>query len=303
MPSRQVNVEMTQALERYNEVNGLGPQNPKVTRLRRTAKPATPAKKISSAKRRRQMTAAERLSEALAQLDLKPLPAAENLPPYDVTRATRYPAVEWTKEDGVRKLDLITKRYGFAMREQHITAADLRNWREHFMFLTVEQAAAMVRVTPRTVRNWESGHTEIPFSMWWVMHCTMQDPEYFLTRPGFHDFYIEHCDGESFLCSSTHPDIRYSAHDLFVNRSAINELFNLRAEIERQAARVDVMTAENTRLRQALKAKGLTQELQAMHNQLSSLMQKLATADVVDFPELATTQEQAEIIPLKQASA
>lgn len=303
MPSRQVNVEMTQALERYNEVNGLGPQDPKVTRLRRTAKPATPAKKISSAKRRRQMTAAERLSEALAQLDLKPLPAAENLPPYDVTRATRYPAVEWTKEDGVRKLDLIKKRYAFAMQEQRITGEDLRNWREHFMFLTVEQAAALVRVHRTTMRRWELGVLEIPFSMWWVMHCTMQDPEYFLTRPGFHDFYIEHCDGEAFLCSSTHPDIRYTAGDLFLNRSAINELFNLRSQIQRQAALLDEMEAENTRLRQALKAKGLTQELQAMHDQLSSLMKKLATADVVDFPEPDRAAEHVDVIPLKQASA
>jgi hypothetical protein len=303
MPSRQVDAEKAAALARWEEANGLGPQDPKVTRLQRPAKPATPAKKVSSARRRRQMTATERLADALVQLDLKPLKAAENLPPYDVTRATRYPAVEWTKEDGVRKLDLIMKRYAFAMQEQRITAGDLRNWREHFMFLTVEQAAAMVRVTPRTVRNWESGHSEIPFSMWWVMHCTMQDPEYFLTRPGFHDFYIEHCDGEAFLCSSTHPDIRYTAGDLFLNRSAINELFNLRSQIERQAARLDEMAAENTRLRQALKAKGLTQELQAMHDQLSSLMKRMATADVVDFPEPASTQEQADVIPLKQASA
>lgn len=302
MPSPQVDKEKAAALARWEEANGLGPQDPKVTRLRRPAEKATPEKKRLPAQRRQPVTKAERLAENLVRFGLKPLPAADNLPPYDVTRATRYPAVPWTEADGVRKLELIKRRYAFAMQEQRITAGDLRNWREHFMFLTVEQAAALVRVTPRTIRNWESGKSEIPFAMWWVMHCTMQDPEYFLTRPGFHDFHIEHIDGEAYLCSTTYPDIRYSPSDLFLNRSALGQLADLRGEIARQAARIDEMTAENTRLRQALKAKGLTHELQAMHDHLSSLMKKLATADVVDFPGV-DIEAPDEVLPLKQATA
>ncbi|PPK41027.1 hypothetical protein B0G57_1466 [Trinickia symbiotica] len=302
MPSRRIDTKKAEALARWEAAHGLGPQDPKVTRLKRPAAPASTAQRESAGRRHRPTTPEERMAETMERLNLKPLQAADNLPPYDVTRATRYPAVPWTEADGVRKLELIKSRYAFAMREQRITAGDFKSWREHFMFLTVEQAADLVRVTPRTIRNWESGKSEIPFAMWWVMHTTMQDPEYFLTRPGFHDFHIEHIEGEPFLCSSTYPDIRYSPSDLHLNRSALSQLYDLRAEIQRQAARLDEMTAENTRLRQALKAKGLTHELQAMHDHLSSLMKKLATADVVEFPGVAV-EAPDEVIPLKQATA
>jgi DNA-binding transcriptional regulator YiaG len=296
-----VDPEKLAAIERYNEANGFGPQDPKVRKLERLAK-GEPVKKRGPYQKRRNMTDFEKMLEAVENHGFTPLKPAKDLPPYDVTKATRYSeAVMWTAKDGAARLDRILKRYAHVMKPQGITASDFKSWREHFMLMTVDQLAALVRVTPRTVRNWENGESEIPFSMWWVMHSTVQDPENFLTRPGFHDFYIEYVDGEAVLCSSKWPDIRYTAADLFFNRCALSEVHSLRAQMERQESRLNELTAENTKLRQMLKAKGLTTELQAMHEQLTALMQKITTADVVEFPEPA--KNEADIIPLKQATA
>jgi DNA-binding transcriptional regulator YiaG len=178
-------------------------------------------------------------------------------------------------------LDKLLKRYAYVMKPQGITPADFKRWREQFMLMNPEQLGALVRVTGRTIRDWENGVSKIPFAMWWVMHVTMQDPDYFLTRPGFHDFYIEYVDGTAHLCSHTYPDIHWTATDLYFNRCALNEVLCLREEIKRHIENFQELTAENTRLRQMLKTDGVTSELQAMHDHIGALMKRIHTADVM----------------------
>lgn len=267
---------------------GLHGRDSKIADLRERPRKAVPKEqpqKVTQEKRqkRHQETESECLDRMIKQYKLKHLTKAEHVEPYDVTRSTRYPEVVMWNTAGSLMLDGILKRYAHVMRPQGITPLDFKMWREHFMLMNHEQLGALIRVSARTIRNWESGVSEIPFSMWWVMHVTMQDPEYFLTRPGFHDFYIEYVDGKAYLCSYSYPDIRWTATDLYFNRCALNEVLSLRHQIEKQDQDLKGLTAENTRLRQLLKTDGVAGELQAMHDHIGALMKRIQTADVMPF--------------------
>jgi DNA-binding transcriptional regulator YiaG len=267
---------------------GLGERDSKIADLRdRATRAATKAgqqnvKPPKRQKRHHEMEV-ETLDRKIEQCKLKHLPKAEQIQTYDVTKPTRYPEVVLCDTSGGVMLDKVLKRYAYVMKPHGITPADFKMWREHFMLMTPEQLGALVRVAGKTVRNWENGVSAIPFSMWWVMHVTMQDPEYFLTRPGFHDFYIEYTDGKAHLCSHSYPDIRWTATDLYFNRCALNEVFFLRNEIEKHLEKLQELEAENTRLRQMLKADGVTAELQAMQDHIGDLMKRIHTADVMPF--------------------
>jgi DNA-binding transcriptional regulator YiaG len=274
---------------------GLGKRDKKIADLRNRATRTIPEKGQQGTtppkrQRRHKETESESVDRRIEQYKLKPLPKAEQIPTYDVTKPTRYPEVVMWNTAGSLMLDKILKRHAHVMKPQGITPADFKMWREQFMLMNPEQLGALVRVTGRTIRDWENGVSKIPFAMWWVMHVTMQDPEYFLTRPGFHDFYIEYVDGTAHLCSHTYPDIRWTATDLYFNRCALNEVLCLREEIKRHTENFQELTAENTRLRQMLKADGVTSELQAMHDHIGALMKRIHTADVMPLeprPEAA----------------
>lgn len=116
------------------------------------------------------------------------------------------------------------------------------------------------------------------------MHVTLQDPSYFLTRPGFHDYYIEYVAGVAYLCSKTYPDIRYTTTDLYVNRCAINEVAVLRSRLKRSEDHMQVLTEENIALRKMFKTGSITAELKSMQEYIGSLMARINTADVMAFP-------------------
>jgi len=202
---------------------------------------------------------------------------------FDASKPTRYAPVK-VVDNGSQNLDRILKRYAYMMKEQGVTASDFKAWRTLSMMMSQNQLAQLVRVPVRMVMDWESGKAAIPFSMWWVMHTTLQDPETFLTRPGFHNYYIEYYDGEPMICSRTHPDIRYTTTDLYLGRVAMRSVESMRSELDRQAKVNEDLIAENTRLRQMLKEGTVAQELAAMHAHIGNLLTKMHTADVVDFP-------------------
>lgn len=276
--------EQRQALAAAGKRLGFGRRNSKIADLRERV-PKLATKKAEPKKRPayRHESDDERCERMIKQYKLKHLPKADVVPSYDVTKPTRYPEVVMWNTAGSARLDKILKRYAHAMKPQGITPTDFKMWREHYMLMNPEQLGALVRVSARTIKNWENGVSEIPFSMWWVMHVTMQDPEYFLTRPGFHEFYIDYVDGSAYLCSHSYPDIRWTATDLYFNRCALNEVLCLREQIKKQDEKLDELTAENTRLRQMLKTEGVTEELQAMHDHIGALMKRIQTADVMSF--------------------
>lgn len=303
MPSRFADDEKLQMYARYNAANGFPDEvqsDPKVAPLRGRGRPrkavdvAPPGPKPG-----KRMTPEQYRDKLLAQYRLQPLKKAEGLPAYDVTDVTRYPAVPEWKAHKNPNVNRIWQRYSYAMPEHSLSPTSLKMWREHVAYMSLEQVAQMVRVDVRTVRNWEDGKSPIPFTMWWVMTCTLQDPEFFLDRPGFHDYYIEydHDQKQSVLCSRQWPDIRCTPTDLYVQRTAMSKVFTLERRLEAKQLEVDAkqreldeMAAENTRLRHMLKAGTVAEELAAMHAHIGNLLTKMHTADVVEFPTAEVLQ-------------
>lgn len=300
MPSLLDDDDKAAAFARYNAAQGHS-DDPKVTELKAPKARAPKAKAAPT--RRKKLTPTEYRDAVIEMYKLQHLKPAEDIPEYDVTRITRYPAAPIGAAIGDMRLQMALKRYGWGMKEQGVTAGDIKLWREHTMGMTTGQLAALVRVNERTVRNWENGTSEVPFSMWWVVHSTLQDPAYFLTRPGFHDYYIDYDreTGEPMLRSYTWPDICYTPNQLYANRAALNEVTQLQDQVKNLTKQVGELTAENTRLRQMAKTGAVASELKAMQAHIADLLSRMHTADVLAFPENETA---SEVVPFpRQASA
>jgi len=219
---------------------------------------------------------------------------------FDASKPTRY-AKPVMVDNGRITLDGILRRNAFIMKEHGVSALALQHWRLHMLYMSPEQLAELVRVPVKTVLAWESGETPIPFSMWWVMHSTLQDPAVFLTRPGFHNFYIDYYDGEAVLCSRTHPDIRYTVTELYTGKVALKGIEALHQQLEQQVRLNEELVAENTRLRQMAKTGAVAQELAAMQAHIADLLKRMNTADVLPFPE---TEPAGQVVDFpRQASA
>lgn len=299
MPSLLDDDDKAAALARYNAAQGHY-DDPKVAKLKA---PRAKAPKTPAPARRKKLSPTEYRDATIAMYKLQHLKPAQDIPAYDVTRITRYPAAAITAEAGDVRLQMALKRYGWGMKEQGVTAGDIRMWREHIMGMTPAQLAALVRVNERTVRNWENGTSEVPFSMWWMVHSTLQDPSYFLTRPGFHDYYVDYDrnTGEAMLRSYTWPDISYTPTQLYANRAALNEVTQLQDQVKNLSKQVGELTAENTRLRQMAKTGAVAQELAAMQAHIADLLKRMNTADVLPFPE---TEPAGQVVDFpRQASA
>lgn len=283
MPSLLDDDDKAAALARYNAARGHY-DDPKVESLK-APRAKAPKKPAPAGQKKRSPTAYR--DATIAMYKLQHLKQAKDIPEYDVTRITRYPAAAISAADGDLRLKMALRRYGWGMKEQGVTAGDIRMWREHIMGMTPAQLGALVRVNERTVRNWENGTSEVPFSMWWMVHCTLQDPAYFLTRPGFHDYYVDYdrVTGEAQLRSYTWPDICYTPTQLYANRAALNEVTCLQVEVQNLKKQVGELTAENTRLRQMAKTGAVATELAAMQAHIADLLKRMNTADVLPFPE------------------
>lgn len=218
---------------------------------------------------------------------------------HDPKQPTRYykPAI---LDHGQRQLENLLQRYSHVMKAQGVTAGDFQRWRRDFMLMTPAQMGQFLRVPVKTIQAWEDGLQAIPFSVWWVMHTLMQDPDVFLSRPGFHDLCIEYQDGEALLCSKRYPAMRFSYTDLYLAKSAIQNAVDMNRELSKRDREIEELQAENIRLRKMMKAGTVSAELKAMHDHIGNLMKQIHTADVVDLRDQG---EPGEVIPLKQASA
>ncbi|MBX9900911.1 MAG: helix-turn-helix domain-containing protein [Burkholderiaceae bacterium] len=294
--SEEKKAELRAAGERQGLIGSLSKKlvNIKAKRAKGSAK-AAPSDQV----KKRRETREEFLARMLATYKVKPLVAVNIKADYDVTNPTRYKEVAmWNA--GTLAQQHILERYKYSMRPQGVLPSDIQHWREHFLLMNREQFASIIRVSERTLRNWETGKTPISFSMWWMLHSTLQDPEYFLSRPGFHDFYIDYQDGEALLCSHKHPEIRYSPSDLYFNRAVLSELNAVRIELSKARSQYEELQAENTRLREMYKTNAVTKELESMHEHIGQMMKRLNTADVMRFqfgkpvsPDTNTLQKNA----------
>ena len=146
-----VDIEKMEALARLEAADGSS--DPKVAKLKAPKKSASKAPYLP---RRRKMTALEYRDSIIEMFRLQHLQKAEEVPAYDVTKATRYPAAPISPAIGQERLQSILKRYAWVMKPQGVTPADFKAWRLHIMGMTPEQLGALVRVNERTIRNWRT---------------------------------------------------------------------------------------------------------------------------------------------------
>lgn len=182
--------------------------------------------------------------------------------------------------------------YERAMQVEDLTPADFASWRKNYVQLTVEECARLFRISTGLVKRWERGTAPIPFAAWYVVHCHLQAPDVWVSRCGFSDLYVEYEDGEAFLCSAEWPDIRYSHGQLVYLSQAVSRMHSMEVDAQKLRARIGELEEENIGLRRMFKENAITQELQGMHQRLSSLLAQVNTADLYSLADRRDQQEQ-----------
>ncbi|VVE08799.1 helix-turn-helix domain-containing protein [Pandoraea cepalis] len=106
--------------------------------------------------------------------DYPPVPMPERKAPF--SKKTGLP----TRKSAEHILHGLPKWYEWAMEWHSVTPAQFVYWRKNFVQITVDECAALLRVTSRTIRAWERGDNRIPFTVWYVMHCYLTRPDVWL---------------------------------------------------------------------------------------------------------------------------
>lgn len=200
------------------------------------------------------------------------------------------------RRTGLHETQGLPQWYERALQVAELTPADFAHWRKSYVQLTIDECARLFRVSAGLVKRWERGTASIPFAAWYVVHCHLQKPDVWVSRCGFSDLYVEYEDGEALLCSAEWPDIRYSHGQLVYLGQMLTQLHAKEGEIERLRERISELEQENTNLRQMFKQNAVTQELQSMHERLSSLLGQVSTADVYSLSGRRDQQEQKRAV-------
>lgn len=159
------------------------------------------------------------------------------------------------------------------------TSANFVGMRKN-LHITVEQCAAYLRVTPKTVCRWENGEVQVPFAAFEVLRLVLRSV---YAR-------VSHSHWDGWFVSETgklmSPDVGcegFTPEQLNVLTFQRGEAPELRTENERLQALLDEAQAENTKLRQMYVAQGVVDELAAMQETISGLMSRIATARIIPF--------------------
>jgi len=175
--------------------------------------------------------------------------------------------------------------YRIAFEKWEVTPAQLRYWREFIMFVSVEEFAALLRVTGRTIRCWEAGKSRIPFAVWWVMYVTSFEPDFKIARGGFDLFHVAVRGGEHRLVHEEWPDISWTLEELLNLTARSSRAATLEWDLAKAEEEIGRLQAENTALRHLFKTGGVVNELDDMQKRIASLLDRISTADVIDFPD------------------
>lgn len=154
-----------------------------------------------------------------------------------------------------------------------------------------EQCAAYLRVSTRTIRRWESGVQDVPFTAFETLRLVLESPRAMLSHKEWSGWFMSD-DGRlvspDVACSFSPGDLNYFSFNRSEAQKQANETRRLQAEL-------DEATIANTRLRQLFLSQGLVDELAAMQNQVNRLVEMVATAKVIPFPT-------AEVLPLEKTA-
>lgn len=167
---------------------------------------------------------------------------------------------------------------------------------ENFTFLrlllgmSLDQCAAYLRASRSTVAAWESGRSPVPFAEFELLRMVLESVSFKLSHPKWDGWFI----GKNGVLHS--PDIGgngFTPEQLIWSTMTRNEAALLRNEVTQLQTELNEAIAENTRLRQMFLSQGVVDELAAMHDKLSKLMDSIGTAHVIPFPSTVSEQPQA----------
>ena len=157
---------------------------------------------------------------------------------------------------------------------------------ENFMFLrlslgmSVEQCAAYLRTSVRTVGRWENGTVPAPFAEFELLRMVFESVGFKLSHSEWDGWFIS-TEGK---LVSPFDGVAHTPDD--INLMSLTHSIKAGLEIENTELKKALAeaAAENTRLRQLFLSDGVVDELYSLHGRMNDLIQQLATAHVLPFP-------------------
>lgn len=165
----------------------------------------------------------------------------------------------------------------------HVTPENFKQLRTLFMYMSVEQCAAFLRVAPEVIEEWESGQTDIPCAAYLALRLV--DDVQFLPHQikEWADWKIIPAGVDVGMLYNTRSGEMFSPQEVASLRYVRNKSEILERERQRLQKQVSDLEAENTRLRAMFLSQGVTKELHAMQDRLSNLITSINTAQVIDM--------------------
>jgi len=168
-----------------------------------------------------------------------------------------------------------------------ITGERFRGLREDVLKIDKQQCAAYLRVSARTISNWENGSVEVPFMAYQLLRMVYRSVQFKLSHPKWDGWFIS---DKGVLVSTNWGKCEFTPDRLEWISWQGTEASQLKREVNTLQAKLDAAVEENTKLRQMFVAQGVVDELAAMQDTIAELMTRIATARVIPFVAPATEQ-------------
>lgn len=149
--------------------------------------------------------------------------------------------------------------------------------------MTAEECATYLRVTVESVRAWESGDEAIPFTAYWLLHVTYKS-QIFRTRfPQWDGWEIQESGPDAGKLIDANRSAAFTPQEIACIPFAWHQASFHANRAERLEAALDAAAAENTRLRQLFNEQGVTAELRQVQERLAVMLDKIGTAEVIEY--------------------
>ncbi|MBI5431161.1 MAG: hypothetical protein HY938_12010 [Nitrosomonadales bacterium] len=142
------------------------------------------------------------------------------------------------------------------------------------------QCAAYLRINERTLRRWEGGYCEIPFMAYELLRILSENLFARMSHEKWNGWFIS---AEGKLVSPNVGKCEYTPEQLEWISWQGTEATRLQREVNHLQKALEEAQEENTKLRQMFLSQGVVDELYSMHDRLSELVEKMATARIVPF--------------------
>lgn len=153
--------------------------------------------------------------------------------------------------------------------------------RQHCLQISIDQAAAYLRVERAEVEAWEQGARPVPFMAFELLRLVYESVAYRLSHAKWDGWFLNR-SGE--FVSPDAGKMAVTPAEVANIPSLQDQIATLKAEAKRLRDELDAQEAENARLRALFSNQGITSELEAMQARIGDLMASIQTAQVIPMP-------------------